>query len=387
MTAVASSTAPLAACSAAGAAASEPASAPRAPAGPLSDAEATELLRQAVATPSLTGKEREVAKVLQRWMATSADEAFIDAAGNAVGVWGSGERLVTFVGHMDTVPGDIEVRIEDGVLHGRGAVDAKGSLCTAIAAASRLSHETRSQLTLMVVGAVEEEGPSSKGARFAAANYPRPDHLIIGEPSGWEAYTLGYKGRISLKLNAARDGGHSSREQPTAAACVVSGYNRLATFVAADNLETSGIFERLQLSLDGLESSDDGLVQRAVAVISLRLPPRWRCGDLVARLLALLEAEPLTLEVTAAEEAHRADERSELARVFRVAIRQQAGRPRPKLKAGTSDMNVLAPLWPVPMLAYGPGDAALDHTPQERLELREYLLAIEVLNTALEALA
>ena len=46
-------------------------------------------------------------------------------------------------------------------------------------------------------------------------------------------------------------------------------------------------------------------------------------------------------------------------------------------------MNVVAPHWPVPMLAYGPGDANLDHTPEERLPLDEYLRAVEVLGAVL----
>jgi len=57
------------------------------------------------------------------------------------------------------------------------------------------------------------------------------------------------------------------------------------------------------------------------------------------------------------------------------------------LKTGTSDMNVVAPHWPVPMLAYGPGDSNLDHTPEERLPLAEYLQAVEVLASVLASLA
>ena len=50
-------------------------------------------------------------------------------------------------------------------------------------------------------------------------------------------------------------------------------------------------------------------------------------------------------------------------------------------------MNVVAPRWPVPMLAYGPGDSALDHTPEERLHVAEFLTVMRVLVTALEELA
>ena len=47
-------------------------------------------------------------------------------------------------------------------------------------------------------------------------------------------------------------------------------------------------------------------------------------------------------------------------------------------------MNILAPKFGVDAVAYGPSDSKLDHTPYERLNLEEYLKAIEVLKTALE---
>ena len=47
-------------------------------------------------------------------------------------------------------------------------------------------------------------------------------------------------------------------------------------------------------------------------------------------------------------------------------------------------MNVVAPGWPdTPIVAYGPGDSSLDHTPEEHLELADYFRAIAVLRTAL----
>jgi LysW-gamma-L-lysine carboxypeptidase len=38
------------------------------------------------------------------------------------------------------------------------------------------------------------------------------------------------------------------------------------------------------------------------------------------------------------------------------------------------------------MLAYGPGDSRLDHTPNERIVVEEYLRAIRVLTAVLQGL-
>ncbi|MBI2563293.1 MAG: M20/M25/M40 family metallo-hydrolase [candidate division NC10 bacterium] len=57
-----------------------------------------------------------------------------------------------------------------------------------------------------------------------------------------------------------------------------------------------------------------------------------------------------------------------------------------KVKSGTSDMNVVGPAWNWPIVAYGPGDSSLDHTPNEHLDLAEYHQAIAILSRVLALL-
>jgi LysW-gamma-L-lysine carboxypeptidase len=57
------------------------------------------------------------------------------------------------------------------------------------------------------------------------------------------------------------------------------------------------------------------------------------------------------------------------------------------VKTGTSDMNVVGPVWGCPIVAYGPGDSALDHTPHEQLDLREFWTAVQVLEASMRHLA
>jgi LysW-gamma-L-lysine carboxypeptidase len=49
-------------------------------------------------------------------------------------------------------------------------------------------------------------------------------------------------------------------------------------------------------------------------------------------------------------------------------------------------MNVVGPRWQCPMVAYGPGDSALDHTPDEHVVIDEYRRAIGILADALQRL-
>ena len=87
------------------------------------------------------------------------------------------------------------------------------------------------------------------------------------------------------------------------------------------------------------------------------------------------------------EVAHRAEKSTALARLFLNAIRDCGGKPSFVYKTGTSDMNVVAPIWNCPILAYGPGDSALDHTPDEHLAMEDYHRAQEVVANVLRNLS
>jgi hypothetical protein len=97
----------------------------------------------------------------------------------------------------------------------------------------------------------------------------------------------------------------------------------------------------------------------------------------------LLEGTPLTIRYTfrSYEPAWRSDRNNFLVRSFMAAIRENAPEIRPSLltKTGTSDMNVVGPAWSCPIVAYGPGDSTLDHTPNEHIHLDEYWRAINIL--------
>ena len=49
--------------------------------------------------------------LVKRMQALGFTRAFVDETGNAVGVMGTGEKQIVLLGHIDTVPGEIEVRL------------------------------------------------------------------------------------------------------------------------------------------------------------------------------------------------------------------------------------------------------------------------------------
>lgn len=340
------------------------------------------LLRRLVEIESLSDREGDAVAALRDEMASRGFRAEVDAAGNAVGRVGAGPRRVVLLGHIDTVPGRIPVRISDGVLHGRGAVDAKGPLCTFVAAAAAAA--PRAGCEIVVVGAVGEERIGSPGANAVAA-WPAPDLCVIGEPSGWDALCLGYRGTLSLFYTLRQPARHAAGPGESVAERAVAFWNAVVADAAARNAgQEGGDFTRVTPTLRAMRSDGDGLHDEATLSIGLRLPPGADLPALLERLRALAGDAELTVE--GAQEGYRSDKRSPLVPPFLRAIRAAGGTPRFTLKLGTSDMTVVGPAWKCPIVAYGPGDAALDHTPDERLPLADYARAIRVLTHVLESL-
>jgi len=347
----------------------------------MSDLNPVELLRRLVEIESVSGGEHHVASFLVTQMKAAGFEAFIDEAGNAVGIRegkpAEASRELMLLGHMDTVPGRIPVRVEGDLLYGRGSVDAKGPLAAFVSAAARaeLAPGTR----LVVIGAVEEEA-LSRGARFLADRW-RPTACIIGEPSGWDAITLGYKGRLLADLHTERAAGHTAGPRGGVAETAVEWWTSIARLVESLNEGASGVFETIQCGLRSIRTSSDGLTESVDATVGFRLPP-GRSPEQLARLLLDVSVDG-QVTFRGHEHAFTSDRRTALAAPFVRAIRQAGASPRFKNKTGTSDMNVVGPAWECPIVAYGPGDSSLDHTPNEHISIPEYLRAIDVLGSVL----
>lgn len=396
----------------------------------ISYARAVSLLEGLVRIPSLSTQEQEAsAWLVEQMCALGYSRAFVDEAGNAVGELGrpDAKRVYLLLGHIDTVAGVVPVRIEAGaegdLLFGRGSVDAKGPLATFVAAAAQAGEAwaIENDVRVVVVGAVEEEYATSKGARHIAARFdgisePVPDVCIIGEPSGWSRVTLGYKGRLLLELDASQPMAHTAGPDSGIATLAVSLWNHVAQLAGEFNAGREKVFDQLQPSLRQVHTSvDAALHDHVTAQVGIRLPVAYPAGELVASVLqwaaretdstmptppVLAQGDEYTvalrgargveirLHVRGYEPAWREARGSTLARAFLGAIRHHDGTVRPSLlvKTGTSDMNVVAPIWGCPIVAYGPGDSALDHTPNEHLSLTEYWSSIQILTKCIRDL-
>jgi LysW-gamma-L-lysine carboxypeptidase len=223
---------------------------------------------------SPTGQEGEaVAWLVSRMAELGYDRAYPDEAGNAVGVLGDGPRQIVLLGHIDTVPGQVPVRVEDDLLYGRGTVDAKGPLAAFVDAAPRLGKRPGWQL--VVIGAVDEEGDSA-GARFAAGQF-HPDFAVIGEPSRWDRVTLGYKGSAGVEITIQRPAAHSAAQAQNACEAAFETWEAIRLWCAGFNQGRARVFDQVSPTLRGLtrpwcEPSWPGSARPAAARASCSRP-------------------------------------------------------------------------------------------------------------------
>ncbi len=367
---------------------------------PSPDAEAIELLAGLVAVASPSGKERDASIRLAEWMGARGLDASVDQAGNALGVRGTGEREILLLGHIDTFPGEVPVRREGDLLYGRGSVDAKGPLCAFAAAVAGLDVPPGWRVT--VVGAVEEEAATSRGARhilqprLPGARPGPPAYCIIGEPSRWDRVTLGYRGRLVFDVTLRAPFAHSAGAERLPAERGVHLWAAVERHCADWNARQGAgdsVFDALSASLRSFVTRDEGAFGTVRMSMGVRVPLAADPSQVQQAVTALLReeaaGEDVALEVSAigGEPAYRGSKSNPLVRALLREVRALGGTPRFVVKTGTSDMNVVGPHWPhTPVVAYGPGDSALDHTPREHVSLAEYLRAVAVLRGTLRRL-
>ena len=365
--------------------------APVMPHAPTVSVDPVTLLQSMLTIPSYSRQEQHVARHLVEQAQQMGLHAHLDEVGNVIASTHNDENVqdpIILLGHMDTVTGNIPVRIENGLLYGRGAVDAKGPLAAFLAATARIAQAGNVQRPIIVIGAVEEETATSRGAHAVVHRYS-PSACIIGEPSGSQAVTIGYKGRLLVDCCVTRSSSHSAGPRHNSNEVAVAFWERVRSHAAEWNAQhaSDSSFAALLPSLRSIASTQNGLEEQTYLLLGYRLPPAYNSAALQAQLEQWAYEDGVQLQFSGEEAAFQTTRTTPVARAFLTAIRATRGQPTFKHKTGTSDMNVVGPVWGQNILAYGPGDASLDHTPNEHINLAEYNHAIDVLEIVLRDLS
>lgn len=335
------------------------------------------LLTRLVQIPSISCFEQEAALFLCEEMEKRGFQSSIDPVGNVVGHIGRGERRLLLLGHIDTVPGKVPLKLSDNILQGRGSVDAKSALCCFIEAVALAAPVAKQfNMELCVVGAVEEEVATSRGA-FYIRDTLAAEAVIIGEPSGAGALTLGYKGLLKVKIIARQRHSHSASLDYRSCTDQIMAFLNLVR-------EYTSTIEKISFSTRNISTTFTDHEEETIGEFHLRIPYLINVKQVTHPIQNLAENEGLLLEILRETPGYQETTDSELVRVFREASLEEGQRIRLLTKSGTADMNTLATKWQVPMVAYGPGDSSLDHTDHEHIDFKEYEKAVKFLRRVIE---
>ena len=358
----------------------------------VSPAYAIELLNRSLKEYTPSRAEASLANLLKDKSINELgfEKTNIDNVGNVIATKGSGRPVILLCGHMDTVPGRIPVRIENGYLYGRGASDAKSSLIAMLLAASEFPKQRG---TIIFAGVVDEEG-NATGIKELVRSKTTIDYAIFGEPSGISNITIAYKGRFAFRLTC--DVGTSAHAS--------------APWLAKNSIEeVYDFWQAIQLKIGRLDSRSDNsnkvtcslteisggsshnvTPQKCKITVDIRIPTTntsRKIQELVASIVKEVSIKKnvrATYRVEDMTEPFEADHTSPLVRALSLSIIDVC-RKRPILlrKTGTGDMNILGNAFRIPVVTYGPGDPHSSHTVDERISIAEYISSIEVYNTTL----
>ncbi len=182
----------------------------------------TAFLRDLIRIPGEScGEEGHARRIVAEMEKLGFDEAYIDPQGNAIGWMGTGERVVAFDGHIDTVgigeranwrfdPYEgYETETEIG---GRGASDQLGGIVSAVYGAKILKELglLTEGMRVLVTGTVQEEDCDGLCWQYLYNEQKiRPEFVVITEPTDGGIYR-GQRGRMEIRVEVKGVSCHGS---------------------------------------------------------------------------------------------------------------------------------------------------------------------------------
>lgn len=376
--------------------------------GPL--AGLTRLAQELIRTPSLPGKEGQVAALLSETMrACGFQRVWTDRAGNVVGHYegnrGSGPTLL-FDGHMDTVDVSDPAawrhdpfggEIEGGILYGRGAADMKAALAAMIYGVKLLAEQGAQLNGNVVVAFVVQEEPCEGVAvrHLIEGEGLDPQMVVLGEPTSLGLY-LGQRGRVELKVSAFGRAGHAATPHEgvnaiSAAARLIFGIELLGLQLHTDPQLGAGSIAVTQIGSSA--GSLNSIPELCELIIDRRLTLGETEARAVAELQGIINRERIKAEVSAltydmvtytgyTESGRKyfppwliSEDDPLVRKAARGLERALGGRPKLGIWPFSTDGAYTMGTCGIPTIGFGPGDEKLAHTTDEHVRLADVALA------------
>jgi len=266
-----------------------------------------------------------------------------------------------FAGHVDVVPpgngwtsDPFVPEIKGDLLHGRGAVDMKGSIAAFVAALHDIPKDAGT-ISLIITG--DEEGPAIHGTRALITHMQKrgsiPDYCLVGEPTSvnrlGDMMKIGRRGSVNMWISVAGTQGHVAyphlADNPIPRLIAI-----LAEIEAITLDEGTNWFQPSNIEVTDLNvgnTATNVIPAKAEARLSIRFNDLQNGDALVLRLRELVERHGGTLTAMVSGEAFLTPPGAFSAAIAE-AVEQVVGiPPEASTTGGTSDARFLTKICPV----------------------------------------
>ncbi|HPS82813.1 MAG TPA: YgeY family selenium metabolism-linked hydrolase [Bacteroidales bacterium] len=364
-----------------------------------------ENLSKLVKIKSLSGEEKAVQEEVMRQMHEAGfDEVKMDGLGNVLGRVGSGKKVLAIDGHIDTVdvgnPENWNIDpfsglIADGFVHGRGTVDQKGGIASAITAGRILKEiGLENDITVWVVASVMEEDCDGLCWKYIIEEDKfRPDFVISTEPTNLNVYR-GHRGRMEIHVSFRGLSAHGSapergknavymasraaleieklHERLTNDEFLGKGSVTISEFVSGSpSLCAVADFARFHLDrrLTWGETKDSAVaeVKEAVNNPDSKVEVLWYDGLAFTGLKYGMEKYYPTWKL---EETHEVVQKG-------ISSYENLFNEKPVVDKWTFSTNgvVINGIYKIPVIGFGPGNEVLAHAPDEKVPIEHLVKA------------
>jgi succinyl-diaminopimelate desuccinylase len=282
--------------------------------------DALTLAKALIAAPSVTPATGAVFDVLEVALATKgfmidrfvAGEAPDGPVENLFATRGTSDGPhFAFAGHLDVVPPGVgwtsdpfQPELRGGLLHGRGAVDMKGSIAAFVAA---IPDTCSGRISLIITG--DEEGPAVHGTVALIDHMQQrgliPDMCLVGEPTSvdrlGDTVKIGRRGSVNIWITVSGTQGHVA--YPHLADNPVPRLVRILTAIDAIVLDAGNAwFQPSNIEVTEIEVGNlatNVIPAQAGARLNIRFNDMQSGAALVERIKRIVEAETPGADVVA----------------------------------------------------------------------------------------
>lgn len=270
-------------------------------------------------------------------------------------------RHFAFAGHLDVVPpgegwlsDPFTPVVRGDFLHGRGAVDMKGSIAAFVAAIHQIPVEAGT-ISLIITG--DEEGPAIYGTRALIDHIQLrksvPDFCLVGEPTSvnrlGDMLKIGRRGSVNMWISVVGTQGHVA--YPHLADNPIPKLIAILAEIEAIHLDDgTDWFQPSNIEITDLSVGNRAtnvIPAKAEARLSVRFNDLQSGEALVEQIRALVERRGGTLTAMISGEAFLTPP-GELSTAISDAVKAVIGiNPEASTTGGTSDARFLTKICPV----------------------------------------